>query len=137
MTQTLNFRNLIAASAVAGAAAIAMFAQSAPASATTEDVMACRGASRSALVKCCRNEVRENGLPNWMRASGQNCQSAGVVCKSKAGGGWKLAVAIAPSDVKKCRYVTYLQPNDREGGGDHPAGGKPSRGTNGGNSKPF
>lgn len=119
MTQSHNFRNLFAVSAIAGTAAIALFGQSVQASASVSKLLDCQASSRNALVLCCANEVRRAGVPEWMRASGQNCRSARVECKANS---------------RLCYYVS-TQPIPiltRENGG-HDSHGNPNggRSTNG------
>jgi hypothetical protein len=123
MTQSITFRSLIAASAAAGAAAITMFGQTATAEA--KSVLECRGSDRSALIRCCTDQVKHEGLPNWMRSSGQNCQSAVMMCKSKTGGNWIAVAAVAPGAAVRCKYVVSTQPRDHGNKGDSKGRGKP------------
>jgi len=112
MTQSLNLRNIAAASAVAAFVAVA--ASSGQASAAI-DVRYCEGGSRQSVRECCETLVKRNGLPMWMRQTGRNCVSARIVCRGGNGPTFGTAAA-AP---KICRYVVIRL---REGGGNQAKG---------------
>ncbi|WP_373506139.1 hypothetical protein [Aestuariivirga sp.] len=137
MTRTLNLRSLIAASAVAAATTFVMFAQSGQASAS--GVLDCRGKNSASVLKCCNDEVRQSGLPNWMRATGKTCSTASVVCKAKRSNTWTSVAAAAPS-TRKCKIMAQFVPGKggdgdgvkNPGGRGNPNGnpnGNPSRGS--------
>ena len=133
MTRTLTLRSLIAASAVAAATTIAIFAQTGQASAS--GVLDCRGKNSASVLKCCNDEVRDNGLPRWMRATGKTCSTAAVVCKGKGSNTWTSVAAVTPS-AKKCKIIAqYVPGNGGDGDGVKNPGGRgtpnsnPSRGS--------
>ena len=133
MTRTFNLRSLIAASAVAAATTFVMFAQTGQASAS--GVLDCRGKNSASVLKCCNDEVRQSGLPNWMRATGKTCSTAAVVCKAKGSNTWTSVAAVAPS-ARKCKIMAQYTNEGGEGGYKSPGGrGNPNGNPNGDHSR--
>ena len=123
MTQFINLRTFLAASAVLGATGLTLFSHSVSAEAAS-GVMACRGATKDTVVSCCEHEVRENGKPIWMRRAERNC-STSVVCKASGASKGSTAVthAVAPAP-QRCKIVMFSPVDRSNGNGGNRDGGK-------------
>jgi hypothetical protein len=97
---------LIAVASVLTVTGFAMVAQSGAANA--KNVLSCDGGGRQSIVECCETIVLKKGLPMWMRQTGRNCATIGVIC---AGGNHDTSFAAAA--VKRRCWVALAQ-TDRD-----------------------
>lgn len=101
MTRFNNTRMPALAAALAATAAIAIFAQTGPASAA-RNVLSCEGNSRIKVVDCCQ-KIYNKSRPLWMMNGNSSCREV-VTCKA---GGRSVTGAAA---AKRC----WVRRIDRE-----------------------
>ncbi|MCB1379893.1 MAG: hypothetical protein KDK89_16225 [Alphaproteobacteria bacterium] len=126
MTHFHQYRMIAAAAGLAAVSGLAMFSQTASASAS--NVLSCEGSDRRSVVECCQTLLLKKGPPLWMRQTAKNCTTVTVRCS-------RASYRAAGVTGRYCRMVAQSEVSSDShqiGGGPATGGGHGGRGASGG-----